>query len=197
MNQTSFFALLILFASACHTTKPSNISPKCVEKIDPDCMCVDLMVPDPVCGCNNKTYSDACVAECAGIMTYTKGKCPEKAALSLEAKVWQLTAFTGGANPQTVPKKVTITLKFEGGKLNGHGGCNNLGGAYVLDGKRLTISGLVSTKMYCENTMNWETRFIQQLEKSNSFSVNNETLEINCGDLGNLTFRLNWKKRKE
>jgi hypothetical protein len=32
---------------------------------------------NPVCGCNNKTYGNACAAECAGITEYTKGPCKE------------------------------------------------------------------------------------------------------------------------
>ncbi len=30
---------------------------------------------DPVCGCNGKTYSNACQAECYGITSYTNGNC--------------------------------------------------------------------------------------------------------------------------
>jgi hypothetical protein len=30
---------------------------------------------DPVCGCNNKTYSNSCEAERVGIKTYSKGEC--------------------------------------------------------------------------------------------------------------------------
>jgi len=45
----------------------------CVEKLNPDCVCT--MDYNPVCGCNEKTYSNACAAECAGIKKYTKGPC--------------------------------------------------------------------------------------------------------------------------
>jgi hypothetical protein len=45
----------------------------CVEKINPDCVCI--LIYDPVCGCNNKTYGNSCQAECSGIMQYTKGEC--------------------------------------------------------------------------------------------------------------------------
>jgi hypothetical protein len=47
---------------------------KCIEKTsDPGCTCT--MQYDPVCGCNKKTYSNSCVAECHGIKEYTKGEC--------------------------------------------------------------------------------------------------------------------------
>ena len=32
---------------------------------------------DPVCGCNQKTYSNACMAQCHGITKYVKGECPK------------------------------------------------------------------------------------------------------------------------
>ena len=38
-----------------------------------DCVCT--LQYDPVCGCNNKTYGNACAANCAGITSYTNGAC--------------------------------------------------------------------------------------------------------------------------
>ena len=48
-------------------------SKKCVEQHVEDCVCT--MEYNPVCGCNQKTYSNPCAAECAGIHKYTKGPC--------------------------------------------------------------------------------------------------------------------------
>ena len=183
MKNILFIVLLIAGLSACNTSK------KCIEKIDPACSC--MMQYEPVCGCNNKTYSNACVAECSGIKKYTKGECPQNAAMKLEGTVWQLTAFATSPEPQQVPADITISIKFEAGKINGHGGCNNVGGQYKLEGNNLQVSQLFSTKMYCENAMKWETMFLQQLEKSKSYTITGETLDINCGDMGNLIFRLN------
>ena len=47
----------------------------CVAVPDPDCACYELY--DPVCGCNDVTYSNSCYAECNGIDVYTPGACPD------------------------------------------------------------------------------------------------------------------------
>ncbi len=187
MKNTLHIAFLLLLAIACNPAK------NCVEKINPDCVCT--MQYDPVCGCNNKTYGNACAAECAGIKKYTKGACPQDAEVRLEATAWQLTNFASGAENQAVPADISISIKFEDGKLNGHGGCNNIGGTYIHDGNKVTVSGLFSTKMYCEAAMRWESQFLQWLPQSQSYTIQGETLEINCGDAGRLIFRQNWKKR--
>ncbi|PBQ33111.1 hypothetical protein CNR22_15430 [Sphingobacteriaceae bacterium] len=46
---------------------------ECKEKAKANCICT--MDYKPVCGCNEKTYSNACEAECNGITNYTQGEC--------------------------------------------------------------------------------------------------------------------------
>ncbi len=53
------------------------------NNIDPDEPCkidgldgrVCIEVYEPVCGCNNQTYSNSCYAQSAGITSWTDGEC--------------------------------------------------------------------------------------------------------------------------
>lgn len=78
----SILNILVVIALMCSCTAPkstsdNNAEPEkvpCVETSVDDCVC--LTVYKPVCGCNNKTYSNSCHAECSGV-TYTEGACKE------------------------------------------------------------------------------------------------------------------------
>jgi hypothetical protein len=66
--------LFLLFITAC-SSKDKGTEPECIDDnlIDETSVCIEIY--DPVCGCNNMTYSNSCYASINGVIDYTSGRC--------------------------------------------------------------------------------------------------------------------------
>lgn len=166
-----------LFFAACAPSKECEEAPKT------DCFCTQQY--DPVCGCNKKTYGNACAAQCAGIANYTKGAC--RSASDLDGS-WKLTLIRVGNTPQQTPGQLHIYLKLHNGALSGHGGCNHLNGQYTADQQAFTVPMVASTKIACLEASPWENKFLERLRASKTYRLEGDVLEVECGDLGGLVF---------
>ena len=69
---------MLMMTMSCVPTKTTTFNDGCIDesKINPDAMCI--MVYQPVCGCDDKTYGNACEAENAGLTSWTEGECDKK-----------------------------------------------------------------------------------------------------------------------
>ncbi|MGB2086946.1 MAG: hypothetical protein ACPHUE_07465 [Flavobacteriaceae bacterium] len=45
------------------------------EPISTDTVCIEIY--EPVCGCNDTTYSNTCYAAASGVSTWTEGECSD------------------------------------------------------------------------------------------------------------------------
>ena len=70
--------LLISFIALVSLSQPNGCNKKkdCVGKPKEDCVCIQVY--KPVCGCDGKTYANACLAQCSGVKSWTEGECAGK-----------------------------------------------------------------------------------------------------------------------
>ena len=80
MNLTvTLLATLSILLSSCFSqdqTVTSNDSDlNCIDQSNSNNEIACPTIYDPVCGCDNKTYSNSCYASINGAISYTEGEC--------------------------------------------------------------------------------------------------------------------------
>lgn len=93
---------------------------------------------------------------------------------------WMLESYNFMKKISYPIDKKTVTLNIhEDGKLGGKSGCNVYGGSYSLEHGELSISGIISTMMACEEpSMQFEQTFFRTLEGARKFELRGGKLTI-------------------
>ena len=99
---------------------------------------------------------------------------------------WILELITENGQGKKPVADTEVTLRFSAEKLTGSAGCNRYFASYQTgDDRQLSITDIVSTEMWClqpEGIMEQETKFLQWLDKANSYRINDGQLTLYGND---------------
>jgi PKD repeat protein len=103
------------------------------------------------------------------------------APLPLEGTLWTLQNTLSGSS---------ITANFQGGAINGFGGCNSYTGSYTAFGNAISFGPLTITGAICEPAvMDQETLYLARLQVADEYEIEGNQLRLS-GQVGGGNFRL-------
>jgi heat shock protein HslJ len=92
---------------------------------------------------------------------------------------WLLRTLKGRAiEPTNVRQEPYLLLVAASKRLNGSGGCNNLMGAFVLDGQQLSFAQVGATRMHCPGAMEVENAFLEALRATTRYRIQGSSLTL-------------------
>ncbi len=104
---------------------------------------------------------------------------------------WQWTHTILLNGDRVTPPGSDFVLSFDGaGKVSSATDCNTLTGTAVTQGEVISFGSFVSTKMFCEGSL--ETVYASQLGLANSYAIDREVLKMQLNrDYGTMYFTKN------
>ncbi len=94
---------------------------------------------------------------------------------------WNVTGYNTGTQAVTSPLAgTTLTATFTAdGHVGGDAGCNNYSGPYKLDGTKLTVGPLATTRKACDQPiMDQETKFLAALQTPTTVETSGATVTL-------------------
>lgn len=108
------------------------------------------------------------------LLVGTLTACAPVAAPELDGTEWQLTELNG----KPLPPFILVTLSFQDGTAGGSAPCNGYGAGYVQDGTNLALEPAISTMMYCDGVMEYETEYLVAFSQVKSFRLEDDKLSL-------------------
>jgi heat shock protein HslJ len=94
---------------------------------------------------------------------------------------WKLIKMYG-EDFTTLTPPVTLQFSETDHKINGFGGCNRFFGSYEQTDSSIKITGMGSTKMYCQETMAVEDNYFKALQEVQSYTLEDKKLSLFAND---------------
>lgn len=95
---------------------------------------------------------------------------------SLYDTKWMLKKIHSSSGTEDVITKAFIRFNEKKKSAGGKGGCNSFGSTLSVNKDAISITEIISTKMYCEGIQPSEDSFFKQLEKVTRFKIKDKAL---------------------
>jgi heat shock protein HslJ len=109
--------------------------------------------------------------------------------VSIEERKWYLMEIEGDKDIVVLNDKAPyLEFDLESNKIGGNATCNNFFTDYMLDGENITFGTIATTLMDCNEETKQEYRFLQALERTESYKIIDNLLYLYEGKNSVLIF---------
>jgi heat shock protein HslJ len=116
----------------------------------------------------------------------TMNKNQEKKQISLENTTWIWQYTTQNSEKIESKNKGVFTITFNNDNINIGTDCNRMNASFTLNQNNFQLGGVVSTKMYCEDSQ--ERIFAGMLSDSKIIEWNDKELQLKSDKTGTMFF---------
>lgn len=104
---------------------------------------------------------------------------------TLAGTSWEITGFNNGREAVVSPLLGTrLTLTFDAERVVGEAGCNGFRGTYTVEGDKLSIRAVASTRKACDGdgVMAQEHEYLTALETATRWTIERDLLDVHRAD---------------